>query len=502
MEADKETSLSLHSRDSFEYRALYNLRRSSQVCRLWRNVILENPTFWANVIEVELLAQETGYWRSEVLRRTGTVLLFVKGHILEQEETKSLDWLLQTHWPRLRKLDIRLNSRSWSWVNKSTWEVLGHPTNYLEFFNFSLIPETVATSSPVRQGSKPFSNHAPALREFHSSQITFSLQAPWLQQVTHITFSAPTFTVSQILSALEYMPLLEAFDVRSTVLPFRSPIPLNALEPKVNLPRLNYITICHKLTTSLAMLGQMTPAPGCCLHLRTTDTERNGMTVPVMNLMHSVISRYSRNYFDHTQHDVPKLSIDLTRYNFRLLGLLSESRTVSQGFDIDLFHGGVPPAWASVFLAVILRCNLDRVSVLELCGMVGLSPDDPDLTNFLHKFNLVKDLRVFSPDILEFIPQVASWHEAEVVFPSLETVRLIGWKKVELEPTLSFLKWRQKLGVLNLKDLHISQNNARASVRGDLRDLEQIGGLSITWTGKGGEGNYVCGSGNPDLLNF
>ena len=224
------------------------------------------------------------------------------------------------------------------------------------------------------------------------------------------------------------------------------------------------------------------------------------MAILVMNSMHSVISRYSRNYFDHIQHDVPRLSIGLTRYNFRLLRLLSESSTISQGFDIDIFHGGVPPAWASVFLAVIFRCDLDRVSVLELCGMVGLSPNDPDLTTFLRKFKSINELRVFSTDILEFILQVASGNEAEVVFPSLETVRLIGWKKVELEPTLSFLKWRQKSGVL--KALHISQNNARASVRWDLRDLEQIGGLSITWTGKGGEGNYVCGSGNPDLLNF
>jgi hypothetical protein len=120
--------------------------------------------------------------------------------------------------------------------------------------------------------------------------------------------------------------------------------------------------------------------------------------------------------------------------------------------------------------------------------MTGLSSSDPELTTFLLKFTLVKELRVFSPEILELILQV-SWDGGPIFFPSLETLRFVDWRRVEREPTLSFLKWRGKFGV-PIQDLHISQNSSR--VRGDLSSFAQFDGLKITWNGEKGNENYVC----------
>ncbi|KAF8910202.1 hypothetical protein CPB84DRAFT_1764891, partial [Gymnopilus junonius] len=52
-------------------------RRTSQVCNMWRTVMLDSPSLWANIID---LRQSQGHWREEVIRRTGTSPLSIRGY--------------------------------------------------------------------------------------------------------------------------------------------------------------------------------------------------------------------------------------------------------------------------------------------------------------------------------------------------------------------------------------------------------------------------------------
>ena len=61
------------------YRALHVTRHTSQVSKYWRTLVLESPTIWARIIDLELFRPSLESWREEVLRRCGKCLLSVKG---------------------------------------------------------------------------------------------------------------------------------------------------------------------------------------------------------------------------------------------------------------------------------------------------------------------------------------------------------------------------------------------------------------------------------------
>ncbi|KJA24789.1 hypothetical protein HYPSUDRAFT_38451 [Hypholoma sublateritium FD-334 SS-4] len=67
----------------FDRQALHTARATSQVCRQWRDLMLEAPLLWAKLIDMDICDNDGKLdWINEIIRRSGTVApLWIKAEI-------------------------------------------------------------------------------------------------------------------------------------------------------------------------------------------------------------------------------------------------------------------------------------------------------------------------------------------------------------------------------------------------------------------------------------
>jgi hypothetical protein len=90
---------------------LTTARHTSQVCVSWRQLIIDSPSLWGNIIDLEALQQDA--WRNEVLLRTGNSDLSIFGDLGGedfQHVKKFLEMLLKNHWTRIKWVHITIDS--------------------------------------------------------------------------------------------------------------------------------------------------------------------------------------------------------------------------------------------------------------------------------------------------------------------------------------------------------------------------------------------------------
>ncbi|KAF9475190.1 hypothetical protein BDN70DRAFT_936072 [Pholiota conissans] len=141
-------------------------RRCSQVCMLWRDIIVGAASIWGSCIELNMLAQRRSDWRDEVLRRTSGARLSIYVHrvnAIHQSgimHTLLVD-LLQNHWERIRVLNIAVTSPE-DIRDPRILNALGRPAPVLEEFLIQCSEEVteLSVTGGVSQGFHLFSNDA------------------------------------------------------------------------------------------------------------------------------------------------------------------------------------------------------------------------------------------------------------------------------------------------------------------------------------------------------
>ena len=119
-----------------DYAALETTLSTSRVCRDWRGFMLGIPSLWAKLIDLDHLLERTSKYRSEILRRSGAALLWIKtrGNITEDiEESQhlmrvALD-VLSKNWYRIQKLYLTIYVDH---LNLAEYTVLSLPAPHLE----------------------------------------------------------------------------------------------------------------------------------------------------------------------------------------------------------------------------------------------------------------------------------------------------------------------------------------------------------------------------------
>jgi hypothetical protein len=171
---------------------LTTAHHTSQVCASWRQLIINSPSLWGNIIDLKSLHQESDAWRNEVLLRTGNSDLSIFGDIGgkgRQHAKKFLEILLKNHWTRIQWVHVEFNGYdiedSWS---DSAWSALGRPAPNLRFFSirfeYNALPPI--RSSP---GFILFANHAPLLAHFQQNHLPMNLEASWTSGLISLTES-------------------------------------------------------------------------------------------------------------------------------------------------------------------------------------------------------------------------------------------------------------------------------------------------------------------------
>ncbi len=127
-------------------RALETTLATSRVCRGWRTSMLSVPSLWAHLIDLDHLRWCTVGLRREIVRRSGTMLLWVKarrcvGHHLDHPAhhmTFVMDTLDEI-WDQIHRLDANILIE---YVGFHQWAPLCRPAPHLALLNLTFIEHT------------------------------------------------------------------------------------------------------------------------------------------------------------------------------------------------------------------------------------------------------------------------------------------------------------------------------------------------------------------------
>ncbi|KAF9539687.1 hypothetical protein CPC08DRAFT_717418 [Agrocybe pediades] len=213
-ERDNKT-LEMYIPDSADHR-LDTARNCSQVCRLWRALLLQLSSVWGRLLHLQNLEHTTDAWREAVASRIGEASLWITGEVTDSTRPFIFP-ILEEKWQNVQVLEISDESL---FSNKvlPTWSFLEKEAPKLELFRLSAhMVDAIGLELEVPMHILPFSplfgNTAPRLKIFTLEEaFHLSLPAPWMANLHSVTFYKPQ-NGPLLLSALKSMPLLRELDV-------------------------------------------------------------------------------------------------------------------------------------------------------------------------------------------------------------------------------------------------------------------------------------------------
>ncbi|CAA7261327.1 unnamed protein product [Cyclocybe aegerita] len=498
-------------------RALPVTCTTSHVCRAWRAVILASPALWGGLVDLNVLQYISEDGVQEIMKRTGTAPLSVQGTIRSARSRKFIVSLINTDWSRIRVFDVAIRDSLVCSPSKTDWKVLFTSAKSLEYFNFSLVDGDWGFDGVAFRDTESapalFGNDAPQLRGMKSRRLLqINLWSPWVSQLTHLHVEgsgAYEITISEWLHALGNMgSRLQTLAISW----IRNPSPSEQL-PTVQMPSLTDIKLeCSPIFAASFFLDHLFPSPGCNINM-IMFSPKASMQPDHISLATRVLSRYAGSWLVHYKPNPWPLYIDFTTEYFRVEREAQPIGTRYPSMAVHVANGrNQSRDWshALFLLSILSSCNLtDAVRVgLSFKNSVH---NHPDVQGLLRALSTVEVLRIKGHQtLLGFVPQADTPTDAMAgtpIFPNLSRVRIEshsfsdqesqvpGDKDAERSYEL-FFKWRSCIGSpVSVLDLTQCQE------RIPLTKLDGLSGLTIRWHDESGiPQEYVCGSGNPDLL--
>ena len=321
--------VNLNPIDEFEPAPLELLRCVSQVCRNWRALVLSYSPLWAQNMNLNQINQRNGYWRSEVLRRTGMALLNLSGTVYDGPKAIGLRaflvWVLTSHWVRIRVLDLTvLDEDLFRNAGATTTSIFQRAAPNLESFKMVFrhgLPAVFSSPSFVL-----FTNQAPRLVQYCGMVLPYRLDTPWVShiRVLHLKMDSP-LVVRELVFALHSARSLEALSITqafqdseadhchdrhwATVYESR----LLSSPPHASLPTLRYFEIAHTLPTCLFLLHRIQPGPKCSLNLvafeRPLQITKLSPSNHRVEAARMALARIARSFFLSRQRVTPALDV-------------------------------------------------------------------------------------------------------------------------------------------------------------------------------------------------
>ncbi|KAF9560053.1 hypothetical protein CPC08DRAFT_495725 [Agrocybe pediades] len=465
-------------------------RACSQVSHLWRTILVDSPLIWSRLL---VISQEFHpEWINEVLRRSGSLPLWVDILLSYYEQTERLKRLLfitfnvvlRDNWKRLHTLDMSLLGAFHRVLTIHDWTPFFQPAPLLRSC-------TVTTALPRNLGSPKypplFSNHAPFLRTFRSNFLAIP-QAAAARQMRDLTVHEGN--VSGVLRSLSSMPYLEMLVIHS----------LNGIRgspPFHEVVQLHYLNHLVTFTPKSELIDLLDGLSLPCRTLRTVNCTveiKNHDLGPLMDILRECIERLFKS---HEQSGVPvselsHLCLSLGPNGFRLV--LGPSFTINALTTYTLDKN-----------AVMNLVNAFRLRKFDQVTFLILRVDNPlhyytSLTSLLTSMYSVNTLEV--PDTFFPIanleadqPRGRNFDNEIVLFPQLHTlcvVQIILFKDEPQGPLVyalhRFLARRISQGY-PVSNLFLRTKPAFVA---KLRDIfYDIVGLRIVWNDTTASGELV-----------
>ncbi|PPQ90963.1 hypothetical protein CVT25_015689 [Psilocybe cyanescens] len=446
---------------------LNTTRISSQVCRAWRHVLLKTSSIWARLLDWRSLNQETDHWRNEVLRRTGTTLLWIGGCDDDHEEPKDstllfFHRLVVDHWERIERLSPFPTQYE---RIEGLQDVVQRQAPNLEVFTFPDSPRDYHEF----KGSM-FAGHAPRLKIFHAMGTRCDLDTVWMSNIRELSLGR-LFNNKKVCHVLTHLPRLESLELDNhTIIDgYRS--------PRIHLPNLRTL----KLWGCIPYLRDIEPGPGCALFLwKELQTDHlDSYEQSISKILHSYL------FF----HSVERIYLECRKSVFilseRQVLRARQHRPKEEMFDIALFPSpescndvleGLLSALASSLFSTITDLTLS-CDVLE--SRVSLS-----FKRFISFFSAMENLWVDENDIPVLL-QDGMTDPDPLLFPSLQTLVVLGLSPPDgkicwIAPLDQLLTLRRDLGspvtTVDLTQFCLSEMTR------NLDSLDEFSGMKVQLT--------------------
>lgn len=504
-------TLNTYSENSPGEKTLDHIRHASQVCRRWREILLDSPAIWGKCVNLDLLDQTSDSWRDLVLERTGkSPLSITGGRIAGLHSThgisRFLKILLDEHWARIQHLDLQMTMSKPS-DYAFLWKACSRPTDTLKVFSIHAgYTETGSWNRPY--DFQLFSAHAPSLVKlsFDSAAMEFSnIQAPsvFTQNMRYLRLTDyMEFKDTDLLTACMQMPFLEVLVLKIVELMTSPP---SEITHRPSLPRLKLVDIeSLNLDIYPAFLGRITPSVGCALRvshsLDTWDTLSTEAKIQDLKCMCRVVERYAVSFFAHHDHvsdvaDIQAVELEISQEYFGFI--YGDSR--ENHFQIYVRLVEEDSIGQTLFSAMLL----DSVSTFKLSTTptaLRLSGDslladgflqhaESSLLRALHSMGSIVQLKTNHP-VLSYLANTA---KSDALFPLLEDVSVQLWCETgETIDTSILLFLKRRLNVTPLKILELTDcsdytdcsvyvDRSDYSPPMDLSQLDEIKGLKVVW---------------------
>ena len=477
---------------------LTTTRHTSQVCTSWRQLIIDSPSLWGNIIDLQALRQKSDAWRNEVLLRTGNSDLSIFGILVGgyiQRAKEFLEMLLKNHWTRIKWVHITIDSfgavKEWP---DSAWSALGRPAPNLRFFSICF-EQDARPSICLSPGFILFANHAPLLAHFQQNHLLMNLEASWIPNLISLTLnSASNLKLSILLETCSRMRSLQMLRLMFNEFAKEGPFPEGSLH-YVNIPSLSTLVIACPFDVSLAFLDHIEPAPGCSLQLSANlNTSIHSITPTELVAAQRIIAKFANNYFCHRSATFFQLSFRRIRVSAGDMG----------GFTISI-RGVTAEIATCLFLVLLGAFEPPHISGVKSLHLVAYArPLPPPSTEFLTAMTALEELQITSGGLIYFINLLDSIDQ-QCSFPHLKTLIWESAKGFRCHDITSlivnFLATRRKIGmpigIFDFTDWYMVSD-----VPMDTKMLEEIPGLKVVWREEGNRlREYICGSGRPQELD-
>ncbi|KAF4612612.1 hypothetical protein D9613_011850 [Agrocybe pediades] len=198
-------------RDYHSHNRLVTALRSSQVCQIWRAIILACPSLWGRLLDLSYFEKAKESWTQEVIARGNGAALWITGHIVSSTTLPLFKSLMKDHWERVQDLEV-IDYQTQG--PKKMWSVLLQKAPILERLSIKYPP----LSYPRRAGPvviRSLFNVAPRLLEFRvPGNFQFNMNTPCISNIRVFTFPAE-YSVPMILSSLKLLPRLTHLRIES-----------------------------------------------------------------------------------------------------------------------------------------------------------------------------------------------------------------------------------------------------------------------------------------------
>ncbi|PPQ69051.1 hypothetical protein CVT26_003760 [Gymnopilus dilepis] len=468
----------------------------SQVCRFWRNFLLQSPHIWRNNLRVEYYTGWKPEGRREILRRVGNGPLSIKGIVADNRNAHNIVVeLLTMTWSRLKRLELGIRGHPW---DTTDWRpVFCRPSPWLESFRLLGAPEAIYYLGLPPGVWSLFNGTAPLLREFQTTCINIDLRAGWISQLRTLQLSSRNITGSSVLKALRTMPMLEILDLCSIVGGPPAPYPT---EKSICLPHLAYLRLSDNFDANLAIAHAVDPRDDCVL---LWSDPRSAHTVED-EISLGVLIRYFKGFC--SKRNIDSITCRTHLHYFRLH---CSPKDIIQGpshssFRVDLcLMGDADKSTLNLVLRIFSAVNLTSVTKFH-CDLDNIAFYSTENSSMLFEVFTYLPSSLAMLDISDHnLNRLLHFSTNISAFPFLRylTIHFDNSRyTIDSELVLTFLLYRKAHG-LSVPDLKL----VGQIWAGDWDLLDCMVGLKVRWIENeksNVESEYICGTGQPGLLAF